>query len=296
MLALFLLPCALASAGAQPDSALKVLIVTAHPDDDFFFAATVYRITHDLKGKVDLALITNGEGGYKYSSLGNIYYGLELTDPAIGRQYLPAIRKQELMNGGRIIGIRNYFFLDQQDKEFTLNVDSVFRYVWDMQTTRKRLRDIMLQGDYDYVFGLLPTEETHGHHKGATILALETARDLPEQLRPVVLGGSSSRKSDTIAARFTGLKGYPVTSVAAGSPSFSFDKTQKFGFRNALDYRIVVNWLIAEHKSQGTMQLLMNRGDIEEFWFFDANDRAKVAPPAALFERLARPMFEAKEY
>ena len=53
------------------DNPPKILIVTAHPDDDASFAGTNYKIVHDLKGIVDLALITNGEGGYKYSTLKN---------------------------------------------------------------------------------------------------------------------------------------------------------------------------------------------------------------------------------
>jgi len=65
---------------AQSDSAIKVLIVTAHPDDDALFSATVYKITHNLGGKVDLCLITNGEGGYKYSTLAEPIYRLELTE------------------------------------------------------------------------------------------------------------------------------------------------------------------------------------------------------------------------
>ena len=98
-----------------------VLIVIAHPDDETGFAATVYKITHELHGNVDLALITNGEGGYKYSTLAEDYYHLELTDEKVGRENLPRIRKQELMNAGKIIGIRNYFFLDQWDRKYTTN-------------------------------------------------------------------------------------------------------------------------------------------------------------------------------
>src|SRR5579862_5655319 len=91
---------------AQTDTGIKVLIVVAHPDDESAFCATIYKITHDLHGKVDFALITNGEGGYKYSTLAEDYYGKELTEPAVGRQYLPTIRKQELMNAGKILGVR----------------------------------------------------------------------------------------------------------------------------------------------------------------------------------------------
>ena len=90
------------AANAQTDSGPRAWIVTAHPDDEVNFAVTVYKITHDLHGVVDLALVTNGEGGYKYSTLAESVYGLELTDEKVGRQYLPTIRKQELMAGGKI--------------------------------------------------------------------------------------------------------------------------------------------------------------------------------------------------
>jgi LmbE family N-acetylglucosaminyl deacetylase len=292
ILALF---CA-ATASAQIDSSLRVLIVTAHPDDDVAFAATVYKITHDLGGKVDLALVTNGEAGYKYSTLGDVFYGIELTEEKVGREHLPTIRKRELMNGGAIIGIRNYYFLEQQDNAYTLDVDSVFRHVWDVAGTRERLKEIIEKGGYHYIFCMLPVPETHGHHKGASILALEASQQLPATRRPIVLGGSVRDTTDTTAMTFRGLPGHPLTTLSPGAPSFAFDRTTKFGFRDRLDYRIVVNWLIAEHKSQGTMQLAMNSGEIETFWYFDLNDRAKIDQTRRLFERLARPMFVAKEY
>jgi LmbE family N-acetylglucosaminyl deacetylase len=284
------------AAHAQTDSTLRVLIVTAHPDDDATFAATVYKITHDLHGTVDLALITNGEAGYKYSTLAESYYGAELTDPKVGREKLPTIRKRELMNGGAIVGIRNYYFLEQQDNQYTLDVDSVFAHVWDVSGTRERLKGIIERGGYHYIFCLMPTPDTHGHHKGATILALEATQQLPAAKRPIVLAGATVRKPDTAAMTFRGLPNHPLTRISSDAPSFSFDRTQKFGFRNALDYNIIVNWVIAEHKSQGTMQLLMNSGDIERFWYFDVDDRASVERTRALFERLARPMFAPKTY
>ena len=39
---------------------------------------------------------------------------------------------------------------------------------------------------------------------------------------------------------------------------FVTDRTVKFGFQDALDYQIIVNWVIAAHKSQGAYQMGMN--------------------------------------
>src|SRR6056297_906009 len=100
----------------------KVLLVTAHPDDDALFAATVFKTTHLLNGVVDLAIMTNGEGGYKYSTLGNYIYNRELDREEVGRDYLPGIRKRELMAGGKIVGMRNYFFFDQVDDEYSKDI------------------------------------------------------------------------------------------------------------------------------------------------------------------------------
>lgn len=280
---------------AQVDSTVKVLIVNAHPDDESGCAATVYKITHDLKGIVDVALVTNGEGGYKYSTLAEDIYGMELTDEAVGREHLPTIRKKEMMAGGAIIGLRNYFFLDNLDHTYTLNADSVLRYVWDVATIKQHLHTIMEKGQYDYVFCLLPTEDTHGHHKSTTILALQTVQELPATTKkPVVLGVSVSKRGEILP--FSGLSNYPITKVSDGKPFVSFDRTKKFGFRERLDYRIIVNWLIAEHKSQGTMQLFVNQGDIENFWFFDINDAAARPRLQKLFERLNTVTFRSRTY
>ena len=282
---------------AQTDTAVKVLLVNAHPDDESGCAATVYKITHDLKGVVDLAVITNGEAGYKYSTLAESIYGMELTEEAVGREFLPTIRKRELMNGGKWVGIRNYYFMEQKDTRYSTDPSEVMNTgVWNLVQVKQRLTEIILRERYDYIFCLLPTDGTHGHHKSATILALQTVQELPAEQRPVVLGVSDSTKGDTAATRFSMLAKYPETKVSSGKPSFFFDRTAKFGFKNALDYKIVVNWLIAEHKSQGTMQTGMNRGDIEQFWFFDINDPAKMEETKQLFERLKPIPFPKKEY
>jgi LmbE family N-acetylglucosaminyl deacetylase len=197
--------------------AVRVLLVTAHPDDDAAFAATAYRITHHLGGVVDLALVTDGGGGFRYSTLAEPIYNLPLTDERVARQYLPAIRKRELMAGGAIVGIRNYFFLDQPDRGFTRSADSVLRAVWDTTFVRNRLTSILSDGSYDLVLGILPFEETHGHHKSATIMALHAALSLPPQDRPVVLGGFMCQLNGDQEMRFEGLEGHPQTPSTTGS-------------------------------------------------------------------------------
>lgn len=117
----------------------RILIVTAHPDDESGFAATVYKITHELLGVVDLAVITNGEAGYKYSLLAELYYNIKLTDEATGRKYLPTIRKKELMAAGNILGISNYYFFDQHFNHYTLDVDTVLKDVWNVLLVKKTI-------------------------------------------------------------------------------------------------------------------------------------------------------------
>ncbi len=64
------------------------------------------------------------------------------------------------------------------------------------------------------------------------------------------------------------------------------DRNSSFGFKSSLNYKVIVNWEIAEHKSQGSMQTYMGRGDIENFWYFDINDRSMLEKTSALFKRL----------
>jgi hypothetical protein len=72
-----------------------------------------------------------------------------------------------------------------------------------------------------------------------------------------------------------GLPGWPVTRARDGAPALAFDRLATFGYQDRLDWRVIVNWVIAEHKSQGTMQLAMGRGAREAFVLFD------VSPPGA---------------
>ncbi|MBK8550330.1 MAG: PIG-L family deacetylase [Ignavibacteria bacterium] len=280
------------------ESPPKVLVVTAHPDDDAAFSGADYKIVHDLKGIVDIALITNGEGGYKYSTLAEDIYGLELTDEETGRKYLPEIRKKELEEGGKIVGIRNYYYFNQKDHRYITSADIkeiLDSNIWDLNYVRSELKNIIEREKYDYIFILTPSLTTHAHHSSVGILALETVNSIDASDRPIVLGGTIGRKSDTVKTIYKGFEGYPVTNVSDTIP-FVFDRTQKFSYRDALDYKIIANWVIAEHKSQGTMQLLMNQGDYEVYWYFDINPESGKEKTKELFEKLNINYFKKKEY
>lgn len=281
---------------AQTKTGPKILVVTAHPDDETGMAAVIYKVTHEMNGVVDQCVITNGEGGYKYSTLAESYYNLELTDEKIGRENLPRIRKQELINAGKIIGTNNIFFLDQKDAHYGLDEHEPLDTTWNVNWVTTRLKEIMTTTKYDFVFCLLPVPETHAHHKAATMLAIRTVQSLPQNQRPVVLGVTGSSLKDTSTVQFEQLKNYAETKVEGKSAMFQFDKTVAFGFKNKLSYKIIVNWEIAEHKSQGTMQLAMNYGDFENYWFFAMNNSADKEKCKTFFESLKKVPYKTREY
>lgn len=280
---------------AQVKTGPKVLVVTAHPDDETGMAAVIYKVTHELNGTVDQCVITNGEGGYKYSTLAEAYYNLELTDEKVGRENLPRIRKQELVNAGKIIGMNNIYFMDQKDAHYGLDEREPLDTTWNVNWVTTRLKEIMSNTKYDYVFCLLPVPETHAHHKAATMLALRTVQQLPVNQRPIVLGVTGSSLKDTTTVQFEQLKNYAETKVEKGAV-YSFDKSASFGYKNKLSYKIVVNWEIAEHKSQGTMQLAMNYGDLENYWYFAINPTEGKEKCKAFFEQLKKIPYKTKEY
>jgi N-acetylglucosamine malate deacetylase 2 len=216
----------------------RVLLVVAHPDDEYEMAGTVYRITKELAGVVDQVIISDGEGGFRYSSLAAQYYGADLTNEATGRAMLPHIRRDEARRAGRVLGIHRQWFLNERDDHFTLDAEEVLHKTWRSSRVEDWLFQRLRKGRYDLVVVLLPTEDTHGQHKAATILALKAVEQIPESQRPAVFGALASSK-DT--GSYTTLPGHPITAAISPAPQFHFDRDVHFGFQNALSYQIVVD-------------------------------------------------------
>jgi N-acetylglucosamine malate deacetylase 2 len=255
------------SAQPAPAQARKVLMVVAHPDDEYAFAATTYRLVRELGWAADQVIITNGEAGYRYSALAEAVYGVALSQEGDGRAHLPAIRKEEAVRAGKILGIRRHYFLDQKDSGFATDAASADSSNWDRARVLSAISELLVREQYDAVFTLLPTAETHGHHRAATLLALDAVARLPQDQRPLFFGVEPRAKSDT-PARFAGLASQPLTATVKADPFFVFDRMASFGYKNALNYQIVVNWVIAEHKSQGLFQKDSGVHELEQFWLF----------------------------
>jgi len=260
-----------------PDS---VLLVVAHPDDEYYFAATVYRIAVELHGTVDELIITNGEGGFRYSTLAEPYYAKALATEAIGRKELPAIRREETLNAGKILGIRDHYFLDQKDESFTTDESAGLEHLWDARFVTSTIADLIRGKHYQYVFTVLPRSSTHGHHQAATILASRAIHSLPENLRPVLFA------FDTDGTNYLSQPAVAETQEWPSTYAFAFNRDIPLGFHNALNYQIVVSWMIAEHKSQGLLQTMYNKNPKEYIWIDPQSAPGAEATAVALFRRI----------
>jgi LmbE family N-acetylglucosaminyl deacetylase len=260
-----------------------MLIVVAHPDDDCGFGALVYMMSHNKNATVDLCVVTDGAGGYRYSAVAEFLYGLDLTNETVARKHLAAIRQKEEREGASFLGIDRVTFLGQYDA-FTTNATEALSW-WDVATVKTRLKGLLDERRYDYILTMLPGEgENHGEHKAATILALEVASE--HKTAPIVLGGPG-------LVHYAPLPEYPITRAPA-APSLELNRTAKFGFRDALDYRMVVAWAKGAHKSQGGEEMDLATtavGDREVYWVYDANPPGAAKQAAALFDRVAHTPF-----
>jgi N-acetylglucosamine malate deacetylase 2 len=279
-IAVILLCTPLFPALVRAETAKKLLLVVAHPDDEYYFAATVYRMAVQLNTQVDEIIITNGEGGFRYSTLAEPYYKKSLTVEAIGRKELPAIRRKETLNADRILGIKRSLFLNQRDQRFTTDEEAGQNSGWSTVFIISKITALLKKEHYEYIFCILPRATTHGHHQAAAALALQATRNLPEDVRPVLLG------FDTSGTDFVSADNLRSPQRWTSRYAYAFDRTRRFGFNDALTYQIVVDWMIAEHKSQGLLQTMCDKDPTEYIWIdLDSTPKAQTAADS-LFARL----------
>jgi N-acetylglucosamine malate deacetylase 2 len=258
----------------------KTLIVVAHPDDEYYFAATVYRMAVQLRGTVDELVITNGEGGFHYSTLAEPFYGKSLATEDSGRRELPAIRRDETLRAGKILGIRDHVFLEQKDRAFTTDRDEGLNGIWDSAFVQQTIADLIRGQRYQYVFynpaSCHDARTSSSRHRSGRTCDSILAAEHPScfiRLR---------YQSDGVCST-GGIQGRARMGIKY---VFSFDRNVQFGFQDALSFQVIVSWVIAEHKSQGLLQTMHNRDAKEFVWArFDDNSEAKAAT-RLLFQEL----------
>jgi len=187
--------------------------------------------------------------------------------------------------------MRRHYFLDQRDSGFAADASAAPAGNWDKPVVLTFLRGLLQREQYDAVLTLLPTTETHGHHRAATLLALEAAASLPEDHRPLLLAGEPCAAGDS-SELFRGIPGQPIARPTDQRPVFVFNRDARFGYRDALNYQIVVNWFIAEHKSQGLFQTDAGKHQLEQFWLFEASGRDADSRVRQLAHQLVPPAYQ----
>ncbi|MHA8099361.1 PIG-L family deacetylase [Aquirufa aurantiipilula] len=272
----------------------KVLVVTAHPDDETGFSVSLFKITHELKGIVDMAVMTDGGGGFADSQLGAMYYGLNLTDSLVARTHLPLIRKQEILDAAKIMGLRNIYFMEQPDDWYTLDPKPyISGKNWDIPFVEKRLDLILAERQYDFVITMLPYAGQHGHHKTAVLLALRAVKRFKGPHKPIIIAGSPL-SANSKPVDFNMLEGFPETKIKENAPTFTLNRAFRFKENDKVSYKIVADWVIAAYKSQGAIQENgIHKTDFEVYRYFDINDTQGISQVRDLFQQLANSGFAA---
>lgn len=273
----------------------SILAVIAHPDDESAFAGALFCSAIEHGSRVDVLCITNGEGGFKYSTLAERVYGKPLTEEATGRAALPAIREQELTRALGWLGVRQLVMLGQTDHRYTQDLGEVLRPEgpWDLAAVRTELDLLLSEHRYEVVLALAPSPTTHAHHQAATLLAAEAVAALDPAERPLLLV-PTGRALEQEPIPPPGLKGQPLLRPLAGP--YSFDRRTRFGHRERLDYSIPILWAMAEHRSQGTLQMLVGSSDVEDYWILAASGAGRSEEAQAWLDRLSTPTFPQREY
>jgi LmbE family N-acetylglucosaminyl deacetylase len=272
----------------------KVLVVTAHPDDETGFSVTMFKITHELKGTVDMAVMTDGGGGFADSQLGAMYYGLPLTDSVTARTHLPMLRKQEILNAGKIMGVRNIYFMEQPDDLYTTDITPyISGKNWDIGYVEKRMDRLIAERGYDFIITMVPHAGQHGHHKTSVLMALRALQRYKGPNKPIIIAGSSM-SANSKPSDFTMLDGYPETKLKPNSPKFTLNRAFRFKENDKVSYKIVADWVISEYKSQGAIQENgIHRTDMEIYHYYDMNDASGIEKVQKLFDDLANSGFAA---
>src|SRR5690606_11699001 len=145
-----------------------VLVIFPHPDDEAFGVSGSIATYRKLGTPVTYACLTLGEMG---RNLGN--------PPFATRESLPEIRRQELLNACKAMGIEDLRMMGLRDKTVEFEDD---------EKMVKRVHDLIDELNPSLVITFLPGYSVHPDHEATGRAVVEAVRRMPKVERPTVYG------------------------------------------------------------------------------------------------------------
>lgn len=146
----------------------QVLVVFPHPDDESFSSAGLIRLYRNMGVPVTYACLTLGEMG---RNLGN--------PPFATRESLPEIRRKELLNACKAMGIEDLRMMGLRDKTVEFEDD---------EKMVKLVRDLIDELNPSLIITFLPGYSVHPDHEATGRAVVEAVRRIPKDKRPIVYG------------------------------------------------------------------------------------------------------------
>lgn len=144
-----------------------VLVVFPHPDDEAFSSAGLIRLYRNMDVPVTYACLTLGEMG---RNLGN--------PPFTTREALPEIRRKELQNACRVMGIEDLRMMGYHDKTVEFE---------DPEKLISMVKGFIDELNPSLIITFLPGFSVHPDHEATARAVVETVRRMPKEERPRIL-------------------------------------------------------------------------------------------------------------
>ncbi|MEJ9282360.1 bacillithiol biosynthesis deacetylase BshB2 [Ureibacillus thermosphaericus] len=145
-----------------------VLVVFPHPDDEAFSSAGVIRLYRNMGVPVTYACLTLGEMG---RNLGN--------PPFATRESLPEIRRKELQEACKVMGIEDLRMMGFRDKTIEFEDD---------EKMVKLVQELISELNPSLIITFLPNYSVHPDHEATGRAVVEAVRRMPKDERPTVYG------------------------------------------------------------------------------------------------------------
>lgn len=144
-----------------------VLVVFPHPDDEAFSSAGLIRLYRNMDVPVTYACLTLGEMG---RNLGN--------PPFATRESLPEIRRKELKEACRAMGIEDLRMMGLRDKTVEFE---------DPEKLINMVKELIDEVNPSLIITFLPGYAVHPDHEATARAVVEAVFRMPKEERPRIL-------------------------------------------------------------------------------------------------------------